>query len=133
MVTVMVLFGDDYHWALVDYQILDSSAEITYVDGIEERLEQQAVFIGNLIHSNFGFCPVDVTKGSGYCQQDGQTCGAVALLYMGWRLNLWPSFTEEDVNTWYQRLRWGHDSCIMKGGGHGNNQVSDQLHSALNE
>ena len=130
---VMVLFGDDYHWALVDYQILDSFAEITYVDGIEERLEKQAEFIGHLIHANFGFGPVDVTKASGYCQQDGQTCGAVALLHMGWRLALWESFTEDDVNTWYQRLRWGHDSCIMKGGGHGSAQVSDQLHSVLGE
>ena len=114
---IVAIFGDDSHWAVLDYQALDCGAEIAYVDGIPDRLLEQATRVGQLIHDVFGCGPLAVTQASCYCQDGGNACGAVAVLHFGWRLGLWSNFTKIDVQLWYKALRWGLETPVFFGGG----------------
>ena len=128
---VVLLLGTDGHWAVLDYQMFDCGAEITYVDGIEDRLLSQVEQIGTLIHLGFGFGPFGVTQASCYCQAGGAQCGAVALLHLGWRLGLWSSFSASDVMTWYGALRWGPTTPSIVGTGPLNAPAQKALHDLL--
>ena len=91
---VIVLFGADGHWALIDYQLLSGGSECAYVDGIPDRLADEASWFGQRVHDAFGAGPLSFTAASCFCQEGGVSCGAVALLHLGWRLGLWSSFNK---------------------------------------
>ena len=114
---IIAIFGDDSHWAVFDYQALDCGAEIAYIDGIPDRLLEQVTYLGKMIHDVFGCGPFALTQASCYCQDGGHTCGAVAVLHFGWRLGLWSSFSQVDVQLWYKALRWGLETPAFFGGG----------------
>ena len=114
---ILVLFGSDGHWALLDYQLIGDGGECAYVDGIPDRLASEARFFAGLIHGNFGHGPLNFTSASCYCQDGGVTCGAVALLHLGWRLSMWSSFTKTDTDMWYRHLRWYSAGPPIHGGG----------------
>ena len=114
---IIVLFGADGHWALIDYQLLSGGSECAYVDGIPDRLADDAGWFGDKIHEAFGAGPLSFTSASCFCQEGGVNCGAVALLHLGWRLGLWDSFNQDEVEHWYRCLRWRGTSPVLVGSG----------------
>ena len=128
---IIAIVGDDAHWAVVDYQSFDQGSEIAYVDGIPDRLLPQAELLGKIFHAAYGRGSCSLTKASCFLQDGGDQCGAVALLHLGWRLNLWPIFHAEDVQAWYKSLRWGARMPLIFGGGASGND--DALRARLGE
>ena len=114
---ILCLIGDDGHWAVLDYQMFDAGAEITYIDGIPNRLLAQATDLGNIIHAGFGSGPPSLTQATCFLQDGGAKCGSIALLHLGWRLHLWDDFTSSDVESWYHALRWGPTQPNFSGTG----------------
>ena len=101
---VIVLLARDDHWALVDFCFDSYGGEATYIDGIEGRLVSEAEKIGHWLHRAVGCGPFSFTQASAYCQKMGKACGAVLLLHLGWRLDLWDSFTSSEVDDWFLAL-----------------------------
>ena len=104
---IIVMLGRNQHWALVDYVRGSDGGEATYVDGISELLLSEAEKVGLWLHLPTGSGPFSFTKASVFCQEGGTYCGAVSLLHLGWRLNLWEDFTKLDVLQWHCALRGG--------------------------
>lgn len=128
---ILALVGQDNHWSVLDYTMHDAGAEATCVDGITDRLQAQVQSVASIIHGHFGFGPISHVAASCYHQGKDNTCGAVALLHIGWRLGLWHSFDLDDVKSWYSVLRWGVPSINFRGGGGGKDSKADPLEEWL--
>ena len=114
---VIALIGRKNHWVLLDYELFDNGAECTLIDGYEEAPDKEFAWVGNLIHEFFGSGPLSQVRARCFDQKDTTSCGAIALLHLGWRLCMWTSFTSAEVASWYSLLRWGVAAPRFHGGG----------------
>ena len=130
---IVVLLGSDDHWALLDYAISSDGGEATYIDGLDARLQKEAWQIGLWIHQTFGNGPFNFVAASAFWQQGGSACGAIMLLHLGWRLNLWSEFSKHDVAAWYSVLVWGVIRPCFFGGGGPAGSTEDPLRQWLRE
>ena len=128
---IIAILGSDGHWALLDYNVFDEGgSEATYVDGLEDRLWDTARQVGSLIHECVSSESLSHVKASCFSQARDNSCGAVMLLHLGWRLGLWNAFSPHDVREWYQLLRWGMPKPTLFGGGR-EEQPDEALESIL--
>ena len=108
-----VIFCTDNHWAFFHFDTLLQQSR--YFDGIPNRVSKAAHTLAIAFGQFFECAQCHLPCESLLLQGDDDLCGTIALVNLGWMLNLWEDFQYADIERWQAAIRNNSFQCGLGG------------------